>query len=297
MKEIYATRKNFLLVQERESTKGAYGRTVIKFTGYTNTAKALRQNWILTQLQTVPHKDRSHLPDPFMGLQKVFKIYDELDCNVFNVFFLPECKGVNDAAQELVNYLEHYFYPTYPRHAMIWHSKGVLFGLGSVKYLDTNENIVIISPTIGMGVKNEQQIYEEIQNYIESKPTKFSKWLANLQAEFLLKPIIHVTYSRRPIDYDMTVGSEYLNKLDLAKLFRHKTLLITAEDLYRLELSESFAKCYEFLGLNGEKDKSLALKYLGLIADWVDEVITIKATHSTEISNAMPYVKRFLYEI
>ena len=298
MKEIYATRKNFLLVQERESTKGSAGRTVIRASGYTTTAKALYQNWILTQLQTVPHMDRSHLPDPFMFPQKLFNVYNELDCNVFNIFFLPECKGLDYAAEEVARYLEKFFYPTYSRHAMVLHSKGALFGIGLTKYLDSNENIVMIAPTLGTVMGDERQMYEEMRKYTTRKTTRFSKWFTNLQVEALLKPVAHITCSRRPIDYDMAIGSEYLEQLDLSRLFRNKTLLITAECPDTVSLSEVFFKYYgKFLSLDKEGDGMVSLKNQRRVANLVDEVIDIKATHPMALSKSMPYVKKFLSEI
>lgn len=295
MKEIIALGKNFLLVKERESTNGEKGRTVIRSSGYTTTKKALSQNWFLTQLQTVPHMNREHLPDPFIFPQKVFDVYDVLDCNLFNLFFLPECKGLDYAAEEVVDYLEKDFYPKYQSHAMVLHSKGALFGIGATKYLQTNENIAMIAPTIGTIMGDEQLVYEKMKKYVDSRETKISKFLTSLQVNALLKPVTHITCSRRPIDYDMAIGSKFLEELDFSNLERHCTMLVTAECLDDVILSELPFQYYaKFVGLDKNADGMVALSNQKLVANFVDEINHIVATHPTALNKSVPYIKKFL---
>ena len=61
--------ENFILVKERTSRKGDKAICVIRSSGYTIDEKAVTEPWILTQLRTVPKKDRSHLPDPAIANQ------------------------------------------------------------------------------------------------------------------------------------------------------------------------------------------------------------------------------------
>lgn len=298
MKEIYAIRDNFLLVQERESTKGSRGRTIIRGSGYTITAKALQQNWVLTQFQTVPHMNRTHLPDPFILPQKLAEVYDEMDCNVFNVYFTPECNGLQDAIEECAKYLDKYFYPTYTRHAMIMHSKGALFATGLTKYLETNTNIAFITPTFGTIMGDEYFVYQEMDKYVDSLEGKGKK-LAELQAAFL-KRITHITCSRRPIDYDMYIGSDFLSGLDLSNLIRHKTLLVTAECPEQVSMNDMLFQYYaKFVGLEKNADGMVPLSNQRLIKKLVDEVVHIKATHPTALGKAMelPCIRKFIANI
>lgn len=296
MKKIFKKGKNFLLVKERESTEGIKGRTVIRSSGYTSTAKAVCQNWILTQLETVPNSERQNLPDPFIAPQKVQSLYEELDCNVFNLFFLPECTGLEMATQEVSDYLDNVFFKEYSRHCFVSHSKGALFVTALTKYLRTNTNMVIITPTIGTIMGDERLIYEQMDKYIVANP----RFLLE-QEIALLKKATHITCSRRPIDYDMTIGSKFLQEdFCYDNLYKHKSLLIVAQVPSSPSILEIPFNYYgKLVGLCKNDDGMVSVKNQMTISPYVDKVIKIQATHPTALKLAVanPYVKRFLSEI
>ena len=68
---------NFLLVKRR----GGGGPIIIQTSGYTMDRKAINESWIVTQLRTVLHRNRSRLPDLFI-MDHMLPCYERLNATV-----------------------------------------------------------------------------------------------------------------------------------------------------------------------------------------------------------------------
>lgn len=296
MQEIYTVRDNFLLVKEHQSTKGNIGRTVIVTSGYTITPEAVKQNWFLTQFKTLLHQNRSKLPDPWILSNNLMAMYEELDCNAYTLFFLPQCKGLKYAIEEIADYLDWEFFPNFPHNAIIGHSKGGLFAAGLTKSLDINTNIAIVTPAFGTIMGDELLAYEAMDKYLQTKTHAIEKLATIPQVKFY-KKIIGIVCSGRSIDYDMAIGSKFLTKdLDLSNLHKHNTLLITAKSPKKYNLSDLFfIQCGKLVELNEKGDGMVSLENQRFISNMVDEEILIEATHQSALYKAKPYLKEFLY--
>ena len=299
MKEIFAVKKNFLLVKERSSSEFEKGRTVIQTSGYTTTPQAIKQNWFLTQLQTIPYSDRSNLPDPWILQHADYKAYEELDCNVFTLYFLPWCKGLQSAMVEFADYLDCCFSSLFPRNAIIGHSKGGLFVAGLTKSLDISTNIAMITPTFGTVMGDKLMAHIEMDKHLASRKSMLEKAIVTPEVA-LYKRIVNIICSERPIDYDMTIGSEFLRRdFDFSRLKNHNTLLVTAKCPKKCHtLDEAFFKLSgKLVGLDKIGDGMVSLESQRLVSGAVDKEVLISATHPTALDKAMPYIKEFLSNV
>ena len=158
--------KNFLLVLERCS-RNKDGPLLIRTSGYTATEQAVRQSWIWTQLRTIPHSDRSQLPDPAIAPQNgMANLYKQLDCTVYNLYFRPQCKGLRYAIEEASEFFDLSIFPGYKERNLIGHSKGGLFMGALTKELHTKTNIVMISPTFGTIMGDEEAVFRHYGKFL-----------------------------------------------------------------------------------------------------------------------------------
>lgn len=288
--------KNFLLVLERCS-RNEDGPLLIRTSGYTATEQAVRQPWIWTQLRTIPHSDRSHLPDPAIAPQNGMKaLYEQLDCTAYNLYFLPECKELKYAIKEAGEFFETKIFPKYEEHNLIGHSKGGLFVGALAKELDTKTNIVMVSPTFGTIMGDEEAVFTELQSY-KDKQSDIRKLLLTPEIG-LYKKVTHRFGSRRPIDYDMAIDSEFMKKyLDLSGLKNHRTMLVTAtcpEGMCN-PVEAVFRHYGKFLSLDKKADGMVLLENQRLPIEYgVNAVVELKATHPTVLKKAVPYIVDFL---
>lgn len=288
--------ENFILINERTSRKGNNEICVIRSSGYTIDEKAITEPWILTQIRTLPKKDRSHLPDPVIANQRgaILNPYEERDCNVYGLYAKPECKGIKDLQKELAEFLKRNMINQYKKHALIGHSKGALIFAGLP--LDIHTNILLIAPTFGTIMGDEEAMIKRLDEYRNSK-NKLQKMLLTPDIA-LYKWVMRTIGSRRAIDYDMSVNSEFIVKeLDLSYLRYHRTMLITATCPQGVWIhpTDAFFRHYgKYLGLDKNADGMVALEKQKLCEKLVDEVVEIKATHPTVLGKAAPEIQRFL---
>lgn len=217
------------------------------------------------------------------------------NCNVFNLFFLPECKGLKYAMEEFAKYLEADFSKTYPEYGIIGYSKGGLFAAGLVKYLKRITNILMITPTFGTIMGDEEMVSLEMDKYLRRCKSKLSKMIAIPQVAFL-KKITHITCSRRPIDYDMTLGSKFLDEdLDVSKLRKHNAMLITVDCFITSGISERFFKYYaKFVGLDKHADGMVEIENQRLVSEMVKKEVRIFATHPTALEKSNGPIEDFI---
>lgn len=286
-------RRNFLLVRERK----AQGPLLIRTSGYTSNEKAVMEPWIRTQLRTIPHLDRSHLPDPAIApLNGLEDVYKELDCTAYNLYFLPECKGLRYAIEEAGEFFETKLFPKYEECNLMGHSKGGLFMGALTKELDTKTNLVMVSPTFGTIMGDEEEVFKRLQEY-KNKQSAIKRFLLTPEIG-LYKGVTHRFGSRRPIDYDMAINSDFMKKhLDLSRLKNHRTMLVTAtcpEGICN-PFEAVFRHYGKLLGLNREADGMVLLDNQRLpLAYGVNEVVELIATHPTVLKKAVPSIVDFL---
>lgn len=299
-KEVVTVKDNFFLVLERESKAGQKGRLVIRTSGYTSTVSAIHEPWILTQCKTIPHNNRDHLPDPVIMPQKMLDVYEDLDCNVLNLYFRPECKGLKYATREFGEYLEKYIFSSYDRHALVGHSKGGLFVGGVTEYLDKSTNIAMIAPTFGTMMGNEKEAFKVLDEWQE---VGSKRMLTSLDIA-IYKRVMHLIGSRRPIDYDMSIGSEFMTKeLNLSNLQKHRLLLIMANcPRKKCGLDDAIFRHYgKYFGLDKHGDGMVSNDNQKYPCAFTED-ITVKqvmATHPTVLSKRKTnqHLYNFLSEI
>lgn len=292
----FISRENFILVKERTSRKGNNGICVIRSSGYTIDEKAITEPWIFTQLRTIPKKDRSHLPDPVIANQtgNILKPYEEMDCTAYALYAKPECKGIKDLQKELAEFIKSNIVNQYKKHALIGNSKGALIFAGLP--LDIRTNILLIAPTFGTIMGSEELMIKRLDEYLSHK-SKIHRILLLPDIE-LYKLVMRTIGSRRAIDYDMSINSDFiLKELDLSYLRYHNTMLITAECPKGIFINptDAFFRHYgKYLGLDKNADGMVALENQKMCAKLVDEVVSLKATHPTVLGKASDEIQRFL---
>ncbi len=288
--------ENFILVKERTSRKGNKAICVIRSSGYTIDEKAVTEPWILTQLRTLPKKDRSYLPDPVIAKQTgdVLKPYEETDCNVYSLYAKPECKGIKELQKELAQFIKDNIVNNYEKHALIGHSKGGLIFAGLP--LDIHTNMLLIAPTFGTIMGNEELMIKTLDEYKKSK---------NIIHRILITPdialykwVMRTIGSRRPIDCDMSINSDFiLKELDLSYLSYHHTMLITAtcpKGIF-INPTDAFFRHYgKYLGLDKNADGMISIENQKLCEKLVDEVVELKATLPTVLGKASDEIQKFL---
>lgn len=295
MKEII-TMRNFLLVLERRSLNN-HKSLLIRTSGYTSTEEAVRQSWVRTQLRTLPHSNRSQLPDPVIAPQSSIatNLYEELDCTIYNLYFLPACKGLKYAIEEAGEFFEREIFPEYEKLNLLGHSKGGLFMGALTKELDTKTNLVMVSPTFGTIMGAEENVFSELEQY-KNKQSPIKKLFLTPEIGGY-KMITRLFGSRRPIDYDMAINSEFMKKdLDLSKLKNHRTMLVTATCPNGIcnPVDATFRHYGKFLNLDKKADGMVSLENQRLpMAYEIDKLLELTATHPTVLKKAIPSIVDF----
>lgn len=295
---LYTVAKNFLLVLEQTSRHGIYGGSVvIRSSGYTMTPESVSESWVRTQSKTLFQEDRLHLSDPLIAPQTpTLKPYKKLDCTVFNLYLRPECKGLKYATDELSHFLDNNLLKYFDNHAFIGFSKGGLIIAAMTQYLKTVTNIMMIAPTFGTIMGDEQLVFQRLDNYLQSQSPKSQFFLTPEIG--IYKKVTHIVGSRRPTDYDMSIDSYYLNKeLDLSNLSRHNTLLVTARcspNFFCSFPNAAFRHYGKYLGLAHNADGMVTLQDQMRPLVSVDKCMSIYATHPTALKKASPLIETFL---
>ena len=225
MKE-YVRGKNFFLVKEQEG-----GDIVIKSSGYTIDDKAINENWLLTQLRTLPFKDRSNKPDPFIfeGQKKRLEPFSGKE--VYSLYFSPECKGIKDAQEEFSEYLNGKLSKYYTNGSVqrthgkkvsyVGYSKGALF-IAGLDIKQPSKIIFVAPPFSGTITGSKAKVDEVFRRYEQLHELNVFQ-----KAEIkLYQSLFHLIGSERSVDLDMDPGSEFISHLNLDHLSKHKIILI-----------------------------------------------------------------------
>ncbi len=284
----YGRNGEIILVNERNGAEGA--PIVIQSSGYTIDTRTLVEPWIMTQVRTVPSKDRSELPDPFIFKMKS-KAYKLEDCTVYTVYFLPHCEGIKAAAQDLYNLLESHKFNV-NNILFVGHSKGSLLMTEMSKYIPENANMLLISPTYPTVFGDEQLVLKKLE---ESQDIR----------RYLIKPIVKIIGSRRRADYDMAPGSQFLKQLDLEQLSRHNVKLIISDcSCYPEGVFEKVFKTLgDILGLSRSNAGMSGHDGMCLVNDqfklepYCKETIEIKACHQNSFNRSYYWIREEIKEL
>lgn len=259
--------ENFILVEERKGT----GPLIIQALGYTSDEKAIKEPWIMTQVRTIPHSDRSHLPDPFIFQYNNFMPYEYLDCHVWTLYFRPECTGLEVALKEFAGY-----YASLPeKPVLIGFSKGGLF-FGALTDCLEDLKLALVVPTLKTVTGDE----EEMLRRLDKRESSFEKRMEKLLIK-LLKKLVKIIGSRRPIDRDMSIGSEFLQNHTLKNLSNNNSLLIIATGSEESLADRLCLKFGQFMNLSKNSD-GMTEEVKGLHAHMT---VDIHATHISVMSN------------
>ena len=260
---------NFILVEERKGT----GPLIIQALGYTTDEKAIKEPWILTQVRTVPHLDRSHLPDPFIFHYKNLVPYEYLDCPVWTLYFRPECTGLEVALKEFAIYYANL--PTKP--ILFGYSKGGLF-FGALTDCLEDLKIVLIAPTLKTITGDEEEMLRRLDRREMSSEKRIEKLVIKL-----LKKLVKIIGSRRPIDRDMSIGSEFLKKHTLKNLSNNNSLLIIATGSEKTLADKLCSKFGQLMNLSNNSD-GMTEEVKGVHAHIT---VDIPATHISVMDNLL----------
>ena len=146
-------KENFFLVEERKGS----GPLIIQSSGYTSDEKAIKEPWILTQIRTIPHTDRSNLPDPVIFQHNNLMPYEYLDCHVWTLYFRPECTGLEEALKEFTEYYVNLL----EKPIIIGYSKGGLF-FGALTDCLEDLKIVLVAPTLKTVTGDEEEMLRRL---------------------------------------------------------------------------------------------------------------------------------------
>lgn len=290
----YFSGKNILVVQDQEGVKDPEeledlqisDRIILKSSGYTCDEMAVNENYILTQLRTLPHFNRSNLPDPMILGAGKEALLPYRYRTVLSVYLKPNCVGIASAQKELSEFINF----SCKEYDLVGHSKGGL--LFSGLELERPTRIVFIAPTMGTIMGDESLVFKKLTEYQAQNHCTIPKksFIA------LYKWIIHLIGSRRPVDLDMAPNSEFLTNLNLSGLSKHKVLLITAtcpQDNCNFQ-DTFFRYAGSFLGLDQEGDGMVSLEAQMRIAPYAEKVLNVKSTHPSVINN--PWTIRAIRE-
>lgn len=271
---------NFLLVRKRKGE----GPVIIQTSGYTMTADAVNQSWIVTNLQTVPKRDRSELSDPFI-FNQTLPCYKILDAQVIELYFLPECKGLKDAADEFADLFQSRFADA----TLIGHSKGGLFVAAVLeRVLSVKAKAIIIAPTLGTVTGDEELMLKKLK-----ENERF--FLARLFWRFIIKTV----GSRRPVDRDMSYDSEFLDKTktDQMILRRHYLLSVYACCPFKKDVTfvdKVFMKFGKVMGLDLENSDGMVDVRNQEFFRACDFVIQVRAVHPMALKKSNDIILKYI---
>ncbi len=272
--------ENILLVRTRKGK----GPVIIQSSGYTMAVSAINQSWIVTNLQTVPKKDRSELSDPFIFNQKL-PCYKQLDAEVMELYFLPECQGLNAAVSEFVGLFQKKFSDA----TLIGHSKGGLFMTAVLERIhEVRVNAVIITPTIGTVTGNERYMLDQI-----------SKNEYGFLYKKFLRFVVKTVGSRRPIDMDMTYDSKFLKEVKnyMMILKRHYVLNIYAccpapEDATIVD--RVFMRFGKAVGLDLNKSDGMVEMDNQCLSDNCEMLLGIRTVHPLALKKSNDIIFKYI---
>lgn len=268
---------NFLLVKRR----GGGGPVIIQTSGYTLDKKAINESWIVTQLRTVPHRDRDKLPDPFI-MDHMLPCYKRLDSTVIELYIKPSCKSLEDLVEEFAIYFECHCEKT----VLIGHSKGALIMAAALERIAKQTTAILVAPTFGTVTGSEETMLGRLE---ENKGNGFFEALKTV----FLKKVVKITSSRRPVDRDMYYESDFVNetKRMFFKLKDHNIINIV-DRCPKTSAKQSiknkiFIDVGKRLGLNPEKsDGMVESKNQVIPLEFIKVQNNIRAIHPTALESA-----------
>lgn len=266
---------NFLLVQRK---KGG-GPIIIQTSGYTLDKKAIKEAWFITQLRTVPHRDRSKLPDPFI-MNHMVSCYKNFNATIIELYIKPSCSSLEELAEEFANYYER----SCRKAILIGHSKGGLIMTAALERIAKQTTAILIAPTFGTITGSESAMLAKLE---ENKGQGFFE---TLKTNFL-KKVVKITSSRRPVDRDMYYTSKFVDetKRMWSNLKDHDITNIVAKcpEKSKSITTKLFIDFGKRLGLDSsESDGMVEVKNQQIEKEFVSLSFTIHAVHSTAIKNA-----------
>lgn len=285
-------RENFFLQCENIADK-IEAPVIIVSSGYTSTIMAqTAEPWLITQAKTLPVKNRDTLPDPFIINTSCNCICSQVDCALYRLYLTPECKSLKNASVELADLLENQIFKQCESCFLIGHSKGGLLFSSVAEKLITSTNIVLVAPTYGCIFGDESSFVKALERQSEG----LLKSLDKLLFETTMKKV----GSRRPVDHDMSIGSDFVNTLDFRALKNHNVLLIPARcpDKKFCNPVDAFFRHYgKYIGLDVEGDgmvrysnQMMPVTYY----DFIKKVHPIEATHPRALFVALPIITEFI---
>ena len=280
--------ENFFLVQEQEKQWDRLP-TIIKSSGYTMDRKALTEPWLLTQMRTLPFRNRSNKPDPLVleNNQQFLRFCFPLR-EVYTLYLKPNCKGMEEAQKEISSYINS----SLKKFELMGYSKGGVLMAGLE--LKRPTRIAIVTPTFGTIITDESKLESCIKTYtcLEEEVSPLEKM--ELQ---VYKQLLHILGSRRPVDRDITLESQYLTQKNFDNLWRHRVLLVIAqcpqeksEDI-RDRVFQRMGKCLDCL----RGDGILPLSHQQFLRKYADEVLLVEATHATVLAKDESMMKIKLF--
>ena len=268
-------KENFFLVEERKGS----GPLIIQSSGYTSDERAIKEPWILTQFRTIPHSDRSHLPDPVIFKHNNLLPYRYLDCNVWTLYFRPECQGLENALEEFSRYYE----TLTEKPILLGYSKGGLF-FGSLTECLEDLKIALIAPTVKTITGDEEEMLRRLNNKAQNARIKEKLIIA------LVKKVVKIIGSRRPIDKDMSMGSEFIKKHTFKNLANNHSLLIIGRGSQESWIDKMCYKFGQLLELPKDSDGMTEIPEIQ-----AQDMVVVSATHMTIMEDPAADLKLFKF--
>lgn len=282
---------NILIAVQRKGD----GPVVIQTSGYTSDERATKEPWIVTQVRTIPHRDRKKLPDPVI-FKTNLPCYEELDATVLTLYLLPECDSLEKAANEFATWYTNSFEEEFDleKATFVGHSKGGLLITSALEKIKKPTKACIVCPTFGTITGYEGAMVRKIEECKSKSRNPFFKLELNA-----LKTIIKVTGSRRPVDRDMQCGSRFVRETaeNIEKIKDHNMVLVTAycpTDKCLLQ-DKIFRNVGQILGMNPRKsDGMVELERQRIPATAIKTEYVLQATHPNSLKAADFAVKALL---
>ena len=268
---------NFLLVKRR----GGGGPIIIQTSGYTMDRKAINESWIVTQLRTVLHRNRSRLPDPFI-MDHMLPCYERLNATVLELYIKPSCKSLEALTEEFSVYYER----RCKQIILLGHSKGGLVMAAALERIYKKTTAILVAPTFGTVTGSEDAMIDRLE---ENKGDGF---LETLKTGFL-KKVVKITSSRRSVDRDMYYTSDFVaeTKRMFSNLKYHNIVNIVARcpELAKQKSIKTkiFIDFGKRLGLSPEEsDGMVETANQEITKEFIKMSIDIQAIHPTALESA-----------
>ncbi len=143
--------------------------------------------------------------------------------------------------------------------------------------------MALVTPTFGTIMGDESRLKSCIKTYTRLEE-KISVW-EKMELQVYEK-LIHFLGSRRPVDLDISLESDYLKRKNFDSLWKHQVLLVIAEcpqetNNIRDFLLKRIGKC---LDLDKKGDGIVSLSNQQFLRRYAEEVLLVEATHSTVLN-------------